>query len=42
MDAIRIVPTSMEAMYAVATLDTKSHPTEERVWVRRHIMVVIH
>ena len=42
MDAVRIVPTPMAAMCAVATLDTKSHPTEELVWVRKRIMVVIH
>ena len=34
VDAIRIVPTPMEAMCAIVTLDTKSLPTTERVWVR--------
>ena len=40
MDAIRIVPTPMEAMCAVATLDTKSPPTTEYVWVRRYTVRV--
>ena len=36
MDAVRIVPTPMAAMCAVATLDTKSLPITECVWVRRY------
>ena len=40
MDAIRIVPTRMEAMCAVATMDTKSPPTTEHVWVRRYTVSV--
>ena len=40
MDAISIVPTPMEAMCAVATLDTKSLPTTEHVWVRRYTVCV--
>ena len=42
MDAIRYASTPLEAMCAVAILDTKSLPTEELVWVRKCIMVVIH
>ena len=42
MDAIRIVPTRMEAMCAVASLDTKSLPTTEHVWVRRYTVSVQH
>ena len=34
MIAIRFVPTQMEAMSAVATLDIKSLATTEHVWVR--------
>ena len=42
MDAISIVPTPMEAMCAVATLDTKFRPTTEHVWVRRYTVRVQH
>ena len=37
LDAVRTVPTPMEAMCAVVTLDTKSLPTTELVWVREYL-----
>ena len=40
MDAISIVPTPLEAMYAVATLDTKSLPTIKLYVQVRHIGIV--
>ena len=36
MDAISIVSTPLEAIFALATLDTKSLPTTEFVWVREY------
>ena len=35
VDVLRYAPTPSEAMCAVATLDTNSLQTADRVWVRR-------
>ena len=42
MDAISIAPTPLEAMCAVATLDTLSLVMAEHVWVRRYAVSAWH
>ena len=40
MDAIRFVPTPLEAIYAVVTLDTKYLPTTELAWTAMSVLWV--